>query len=156
MEGTKNERSIVIVASYVIGFATGFILLNNYSNPESTGAVVYTAEDSYYTNSTSNKETTSPLPDYMQKTFALASEDDKFIFYCEKLDPSDNFCYGYVFDKSANTVYLLETNSTPFSIAEDIASVVRWENGKLVIGNITSVNATEPWLLVNSETIDLQ
>ena len=45
MEGTKNERSVVIIASYIIGFVTSFLLLNDYSTVENSSAVIYTTEN---------------------------------------------------------------------------------------------------------------
>lgn len=160
MEGTKNERSVVIVLSYIIGFITGFILLNNYQNENSTNTLVYTDSNSNIAN-TSNvgEEQTneSVYLSYSQKTNALISNNGEFIFYCEKLNPENNFCYGYIYQRGTDMVHQVSLNNSPLSITEEVLSSTKWIDDRLTIGDIVSVNLTEPWLLVDTpDSIDLE
>ncbi len=155
MEGTKNERSVVIIASYVIGFITGFILLYDYSTIENSSAVIYTTENIDSSSSVQNE--TIPLPDYTQKAFASASENGDYVFYCEKLDPSEAFCYGYIYQQTTGIVHQVSIDNSPLSITENNLPLLGWVEGKLTIGDFSSFSAEEPWLLIDNTTpIDLQ
>lgn len=161
MEGTKNERSVVIIASYIIGFVTSFLLLNDYSTVENSSAVIYTTENvrdlSLSSSSDNIKNDVVSLPDLSQKSFTSVSQNGDNVFYCDKLDPKDDFCYGYVYQKTTNTVHEVVIDNSPLSITEENLSLVSWVADKLTIGNITSENLSEPWLLIDdSVPIDLQ
>ena len=158
MEGTKNERTVVIITSYIIGFVTGFILLNDYSTIENTGTVIYTEQQAATKSpETTNRITNNSQPDYSQKTHAIVSQDDNFTFYCEKLDPTEDFCHGYVYQSNSNTAHEVLINGSPMTLKEDMVNLVSWSDNVLAIGAIKSTNLTEPWLLVDtSAPIDLE
>ena len=159
MEGTKNERSVVIVASYLIGFITGFILLNDYSTIENSSTVIYT-DHQVITKSlepVSQNINNNLQSDSSQKAHTLVSQDGNFTFYCEKLDPVDDFCHAYIYQGDLNIAHEVLINGSPMTLKEDTVNLVSWSNNMLTVGMIKSANLTEPWLLVDTSTpIDLE
>jgi hypothetical protein len=154
MEGTKNERTIVIISSYIIGFVTGFILFNTTQTevtlPQNTSNVVSTQKIEQVI-------ITDLANDYMLKPNALKSVDGKNIFYCETIDELDDYCYAYIYGIEADTVNAVLVDGEPLTIKNEAVEKVKWTNEGLIISGIKSSNLTEPWLLTNPETpIDLE
>ncbi len=159
MEGTKNERTVVIITSYIIGFVTGFILLNDYSEIKNSGTVIYSDQQVITQNPepVSQNITNNSQPDYLQKAHALVSQDGNFIFYCEKINPTDDFCQSYIYEKNTNTAHEVLISNSPMTLKEDTVALVGWSDNILTIGTIKSAHLTEPWLLVDTSTpIDLE
>ncbi len=157
MEGTRNERSVLVAISYVIGFVTAFILFNT-SNSSKT--VDMTGFDQQGAVATSLPEVVTPIKDndadYLNKPFALASSDQRNIFYCEITDETQQ-CSAFIYSLDTETVQKVYLDGQELIINEDIIQEVQWTESGLTIGEISSVNRAQPWKLISSDTpIDLQ
>lgn len=156
MEGTRNERSIIIITSYVIGFVSAFILYgfsDQVTIPESETLGLITAEDpSLVTNKGITK---SEIMDSGQ--FALNSVDNKNTFFCkDEITPTD-YCTAFIFSEELNSASPVLLDNQPVTMYKDLLASVAWSEEGLTIGNIKSANQQSPWILIDENSpIDLQ
>lgn len=156
MEGTRNERSIIIITSYIIGFLSAFILYGFSSDQaiQSEAQSTITTQDP----SVVIADTSISKSEIMNSgQFALNSNDNKNVFFCkDEITPTD-YCTAYIFSdelKSASPVLL---DNQPVTMYKDLLASVTWSDEGLTIGTIKSVNQQSPWILVDqSSPIDLQ
>jgi len=93
---------------------------------------------------------------YGEMTYAI-SEDQKFVFFCERQDKSEPTCSGFVYDVNADRIYSVIKNGTPVSITARSASDTIWTLFGLKIGSHYSANPKAPWVLIaDDSTLDLR
>lgn len=154
MEGTRNERSVLITVSYIIGFVTAFILFLSNNNETTESSTVITQSD-LSSNLTLNEATDSSQ--YITKPYALESFDKKNIFYCEPVVETGDYCSGFLYSTVTNTNHKVYIDGQELTMKDDVVSEVLWTDNGLVIANISSANSNEPWHLVSPNSpIDLQ
>jgi hypothetical protein len=154
MEGTRNERSVLITVSYIIGFVTAFILFLSNSN-KTTESPTAIAQSDLSTNLVAGELKNSN--EYIFKPYALESFDKKNIFYCEPVLETSDYCYGFLYSNVTKSTHKVYIDGQELSMKRDIISEVSWTDNGLAIANISSVNSNEPWHLVSPNTpIDLQ
>ena len=159
MEGTRNERSVLITISYIIGFITAFILFATDTNKNTDTYEV--AADTQPAAAVASQTEAIELKndgniDYTSKPFALLSLDERNIFYCEPNNESQG-CSAYIYSKDTGTVQKVYFDDQELIIDKDLVKEIKWTENGLVIGDIISMNPIEPWYLVSQNTpIDLQ
>lgn len=156
MEGTRNERSIIIITSYVIGFVSAFILYSfSEQNVETNTVILTTATIQEPTITQTENITKSEIENSGQ--FALNSKDNKDVFFCrDEVTPTD-YCTAYIFSDESDSVTQVLLDNQPVTMYKDLLAEVSWSDEGLIIGNIKSVNQQSPWLLVDQNSpIDLQ
>ena len=157
MEGSRNERSILITISYIIGFVTAFILFTSDKNIDTYEVADITQPGAVMASQSEATELDKDVSvDYLAKPFALASSDGKNIFYCEFIDQSRS-CSAHIYSKDTETVQKVYLSDQELTISEDLLNEVKWTENGLTIVNIVSINPLEPWYLISPNTpIDLQ
>lgn len=154
MEGTRNERSVLITISYIIGFVTAFILFLSSSSEPVENSTVITQSD-LSPNLAVNESANSN--EYITKPYALESFDKKNIFYCEPVVETGDYCSGFLYSTVTNTTHKVYIDGQELTMKDDVVSEVSWTDNGLAIANISSANLNEPWHLVSPNTpIDLQ
>ena len=158
MEGTKNERSVVIITSYIIGFITAFIMFHNYSvNNDTFSETAQLLQPEPASVITSTLETSDVSTDYSTKPFALTSDNKRFSFYCEKSNPTEDYCKGYIHDSSDDSVHEIKINDINLTMSEGLIEDVKWVGNTLTIGSTLLSNDVTPWVLIDTTTpIDLE
>jgi hypothetical protein len=153
MEGTRNERSVLITISYIIGFVTAFILFLSNNKPTESPTVITQSDPS--SNLAVNEAVDSRQ--YITKPYALESFDKKNIFYCEPVVETGDYCSGFLYSNVTNTTHKVYIDGQELTMKDDVVSEVSWTDNGLAIANISSANLNEPWHLVSPSTpIDLQ
>lgn len=162
MEGTRNERSVLITVSYIIGFVTAFILFMNNSSEvttlsESLPSVTQTSNViNSQSVSTDITQSTDPSS-YLKKPHALLSPDNKNIFFCETGDDLSDQCRAYVYSLDTDTAQRVYLDGQELVISKNVIRDVKWTDVGLSIDNISSINPAQPWHLITTNTpIDLQ
>lgn len=154
MEGTRNERSVLITISYIIGFVTAFILFLSSNSEPAENSIVITQSD-LSPNLTVNESANSN--EYITKPYALESFDKKNIFYCEPVVETGDYCSGFLYSTVTNTTHKVYIDGQELTMKDDVVSEVSWTDSGLAIANISSASSNEPWHLVSPNTpIDLQ
>ncbi len=156
MEGTRNERSIIIISSYIIGFVSAFILYGfsdqvPVTEPETLGSVT-TEDPSIVIN---NDVTKSEIMNSGQ--FALNSGDNKNTFFCkDEITPTD-YCTAFIFSEELDSASPVLLDNQPVTMYKDLLASVAWSDEGLTIENIKSANQQSPWILIDPNSpIDLQ
>ncbi len=156
MEGTRNERSIIIISSYIIGFVSAFILYGfseQNIQPEPTPQITAVVQNV-------NTEITSDIDKseiINSGQFALNSKDNKKVFFCRDEATPTDYCTAYVFSDESNTSSQVLLDNQPVTMYKDLLADVSWSENGLAIGNVISADPQSPWLLIDPNSpIDLQ
>lgn len=166
----QNERSLLIIVSYVIGFVTAFILygvnshfdnqrianasVNDTSFAEGKSAKVHkSAESQLSITSTDAKITREKAPIY------LDSYDKKFSFFCTKINTNlsntqdtTDACQGFIRINQTGENKSIEINEEVLTLAPDLVEIIHWSQAGnyLQIGSdIRSESYLEPWVLTD-------
>lgn len=150
MQNPRNERSFLVISSYVIGFVSAYILFG-------LGNSTQTSLDSQIL------ATNNPTPKHDQvdlnnsdfiytKPFALISPTRSNVFFCENEDINTNFCYGYIYNVATAKINNVYIDGELLTISKDLVKLIRWSNESLVIERMVSVNPLTPWLLTSYRT----
>lgn len=164
----QNERSLLIIVSYVIGFVTAFILygvnahfdnqrianaaVNNTSLAEGKSAKAHKSTESQLSiTSTDAKITREKAPTY------LDSYDKKFSFFCTKnntdltnIQDTTDACQAFIRVNQTEEIKPLTIDGEILTLAPDLLEIVHWSQtaNYLQIGSdIRSESYLEPWIL---------
>lgn len=87
----------------------------------------------------------------------IVSDDQKFVFFCERQDPELSTCSGFVYDVKGDRIYQIIKDGTPVAITERSAEEAIWTLFGLKIGSHYSANPKAPWVLISADSpLDLQ
>lgn len=153
----QNERSLLIIVSYIIGFVTAFILYGiNYhlSSQQITSSVINSSVSTstlIKITATNTKITRDKAPVYID------SFDKKFSFFCTKTntdlsntqDMTDT-CQTFIRVNQTGEIKPLTINGEILTLAPDLLEIVYWSqtDNYLQIGeDIRSESYLEPWIL---------
>ncbi len=155
MDNPRNERSLIIITTYLIGFVSAFIFFGLGEKEE-----LADQENNLPTitqTSTAVTEVTADIPtDFSTKPHALTSSQNNYTFYCENEDPSATYCQGYIYSSEDKKVYPISIDGQPLTIGMDLLDLVKWSDRGLAIGEVFSANVIQPWFLTTNNTpIDL-
>ena len=75
------------------------------------------------------------------------SPNGNFLYFCEQQTEKANYCVGYIYDYTSEAINPITINNNPFTIANDLASEVLWNENGLYLENIHSIDSIEPWLM---------
>jgi hypothetical protein len=209
MEGSRHERAALVIAAYVIGFTSAFIIYASVqtnsvndvfinmpaaSNPAAVIESQSQTEEPVVENTAPaavekdvrltyekglleitinneshllsfNPEITGFDADFdsLSQGFHFgeieykASDDDRFVFFCERHDADDEACNGYVYELDTNVIHQITQEGEPVFVSKASVAKVNWTEGGLEIGKSFSANENVPWILINEDTpIDLQ
>lgn len=151
MEGTRNERSVLIIISYIIGFVTAFIF---YGTSESQEELLSGSEISYVNQETMKPDDTETIAS--SDAFYLESSDNKNTFVCRS-EMATDYCTAYIVSNDTQTETPVLLDNQTLTMNKDLLAGVEWSDGVLAIHDIASASTQTPWLLVSTNTpIDLQ
>ncbi|HMO78245.1 MAG TPA: hypothetical protein PKD95_03555 [Candidatus Paceibacterota bacterium] len=87
----------------------------------------------------------------------VLSEDQNFVFFCERHDVEDTSCAGFVYDIDADRIYPVIKDGAAVIISERSAKDAIWTLFGLKIGSHYSANPQAPWVLISADSpLDLQ
>lgn len=84
---------------------------------------------------------------YGELTYSV-SNDDKFVFFCERHEANAETCTGYVYDISADRIFPVAKSGAQPAISASSAAQASWVNEGLKIGSNYSASPTAPWVLI--------
>ena len=197
IEGTKHEKAVLVILSYVSGFTARFIIfgLSSLQSARSVESVIYEvpAHNEVSVNTINQveapiePETPVPTEEVMYKdgrlmanvngatvllsaqlatvdaetakTFAnqgvhqaipkyQASDDANFVYYCEQHSDEDS-CINFIYDVENQIIQYVTIDGKKLVSTAQTAQTATWSNGKLTIGNATTIDSATPWKLAS-------
>jgi len=177
MEGTRNERVIILITSYIIGFLTAYIAFGVinleeeirfvYVPTQQTAAVaasdtpdvrVYVNETGLIFDNGQEQQVVSALS-IPTEGAALAegdtvvivnyslSKDSQYVYFCEQPSLSAQSCIPYVYSVAENTLHPVTVEGERVAFDSATHDATWNTQGRLIADNYASVDSSTPWEL---------
>lgn len=198
MIGSRHEKAAIVVASYVIGFVTAFILYGEFTASstvmtvsmanENPAALAVAADNIKNIKAEKSDSSESNLVSYKDGALLVTlngienvlsfnpeisnlkadleemnqgfhygnisyteSSDSRFVYFCERHDPTGSDCTAYVYDVDSDRIYPVTLDGEQVTLSENESSSVIWTMLGLKVGMNFSANPSAPWVLIAGE-----
>lgn len=171
----KNEKVMLVILAYIIGFQTAYIAFGltddrrsvapgDFSPAASIEKTTNTSKESLSVSELSdglyatlgNQErllsaqvigTTKSRPGFHNAVISSSvSPNKKFIHYCVQETESSKTCSHYIYELAADTTYRVETEGGSNVDTDFTSASAIWDNaGLFLVGNFISYNSEKPW-----------
>jgi hypothetical protein len=156
MIGTHNEKAVLILCTYVIGFTTAYIAFGVNATSTDFSQTVNTA--TVYESQVATVDAVEPayeaeLPPSVDSVASpvvsdqVLSPDGTMAFYCEE-GTTAGVCVPFVLDLKTNVSNVLTIDGEMVTF-NTVDAVFSWnDDGTLQGPGLVSASADEPWVLV--------